>query len=239
MEIYLLYNDCNCGIERASCDQQKIQEMADAYNGSDDLEKFIGPYSMISTELEDLPKQGKTEIYLLYDGFDYKVEQACCDSRKMQEIADVYNGPPDYLGPYTVVAIELEDLPKKIYRKGDHKMRFLCVNGEWRDNGKPTKTFPLQKDKDLPWVIAEEAYKEYKKRYGSQQSLERLAERGGFGQAEIAILLFQRIQRIEQTFERTLKTVLKPLPDSAKTCVHCGQDWSVHRPCPCVETNMI
>ncbi len=80
-------------------------------------------------------------------------------------------------------------------------MRFLCVNREWQEYGKPTKTFPLQQTKELPWRIAEEAYKEYVTRYGSQQSLKRLAERGGFGSAEIAILLFQRIQRLQEDLD--------------------------------------
>ncbi len=48
-------------------------------------------------------------------------------------------------------------------------------------------------------VIAEEAYKEYAAQYGTSQSLARLNERGGFGAAEIAILLFERIQRIQAT----------------------------------------
>ena len=77
-------------------------------------------------------------------------------------------------------------------------MRFLHVNGVWKEHGKPIRVFPLQKSEDLPWEVAEEAYLEYSKRYGDQQSLERLAKRGGFGGSEIAILLFQRIKRIQQ-----------------------------------------
>lgn len=76
-------------------------------------------------------------------------------------------------------------------------MTFSCVNGEWRSHGKPIKTFPLQVQKDVPLVVAEEAYKEYSKRYGTEQTLKRLGERGGFGGAEIAILLFERIQRLK------------------------------------------
>ncbi len=68
-------------------------------------------------------------------------------------------------------------------------MRFNRVDGVWQDWGKPCKTFPLQTSfytpENLPWTIAEEAYKEYAKRYGTQQSLKRLAERGGFGCGEI------------------------------------------------------
>lgn len=41
----------------------------------------------------------------------------------------------------------------------------------------------------IPWWLAEEAYQEYSKRYGNGQSLERLAERGGFGREELLRLL--------------------------------------------------
>lgn len=41
----------------------------------------------------------------------------------------------------------------------------------------------------IPWWLAEEAYKEYSKHYGTSQSLERLAERGGFGRQELINLL--------------------------------------------------
>jgi len=41
----------------------------------------------------------------------------------------------------------------------------------------------------IPWWLAEEAYTWYSKRYGTDQSLERLAERGGFGREELLMLL--------------------------------------------------
>ena len=37
----------------------------------------------------------------------------------------------------------------------------------------------------VPWIVGEIAYNEYARRYGRQQSLERLAERAGFGQSEM------------------------------------------------------
>jgi hypothetical protein len=37
----------------------------------------------------------------------------------------------------------------------------------------------------IPWPVAEVAYREYARRYGTYQSLERLAERGGFGISEM------------------------------------------------------
>lgn len=49
----------------------------------------------------------------------------------------------------------------------------------------------------IPRVIAEEAYKEYAAQGHGSQSFDRLHERGGFSTAELAILLFDRIKRIE------------------------------------------
>lgn len=37
----------------------------------------------------------------------------------------------------------------------------------------------------IPWEVADLAYSVYRERYGSSQSLERLAERGGFGPGEM------------------------------------------------------
>lgn len=37
----------------------------------------------------------------------------------------------------------------------------------------------------VPWHVAERAYEEYARRYGRSQSLEQLAQRGGFGLGEL------------------------------------------------------
>jgi len=42
---------------------------------------------------------------------------------------------------------------------------------------------------EIPWWLAEVAYEWYAKRYGTKQSLERLAERGGFGRSELIMLI--------------------------------------------------
>lgn len=67
------------------------------------------------------------------------------------------------------------------------------------------KKFPIQGKETytgervrIPWEYAEEAYKEYSTQYGTDQSLERLAEREGFGVFEIIDLLVKRIRRIEK-----------------------------------------
>jgi hypothetical protein len=60
------------------------------------------------------------------------------------------------------------------------------------------RMFPLQSESlrrytkpqltQIPWSVAEKAYGTYAARYGRDQSLERLAERGGFGQSEMDVL---------------------------------------------------
>lgn len=49
------------------------------------------------------------------------------------------------------------------------------------------KRFPIQGAGGLtiPWKVAEQAYAVYSRRYGCEQSLERIAERGGFGVEEM------------------------------------------------------
>lgn len=51
-----------------------------------------------------------------------------------------------------------------------------------------SKTFPIQKFGPIPWKVAQFAYHEYAKKYGHGQSMERLAERGGFGVGEMDML---------------------------------------------------
>lgn len=64
-----------------------------------------------------------------------------------------------------------------------------------------SKKFPIQPDYDkkfreIDWDIAKVAYKEYKAQYGNSQSLERMAERGGFGVEELVNLLYNWIVRM-------------------------------------------
>lgn len=53
------------------------------------------------------------------------------------------------------------------------------------DQGVPTKPGPST----IPWWLAEIAYECYSGSYGTSQSLERLAERGGFGRDELVNLI--------------------------------------------------
>lgn len=53
------------------------------------------------------------------------------------------------------------------------------------DEGQRVRPMPSA----IPWWLAEVAYEYYSKRYGGQQSLERLAERGGFGRKELVMFI--------------------------------------------------
>lgn len=76
-------------------------------------------------------------------------------------------------------------------------MRFSRSHSEWDYDGDLS---PIQDTKlsSIPRPVAEEAYKEYAAQYGTRQSLERLEERGGFDWPELATLLFERCERLEE-----------------------------------------
>ncbi len=62
------------------------------------------------------------------------------------------------------------------------------------------KRFPIQGFAlGVPWDAAEQAYTTYSERYGKEQSLERLAERGGFGLYEFAFLYLGQYPRNNAT----------------------------------------
>ncbi len=48
----------------------------------------------------------------------------------------------------------------------------------------------------IPWWLAEVAYKEYVNKFGDTQSLERLAERGGFGRSKLVWLLSENVYKL-------------------------------------------
>lgn len=69
------------------------------------------------------------------------------------------------------------------------------------------KMFPLQTSRkkeiipgplQIPWSVAEKAYGAYAREYGRGQSLERLAERGGFGWCEMDALYPQWREEISE-----------------------------------------
>lgn len=50
------------------------------------------------------------------------------------------------------------------------------------------RLFPMLDGPAIPWWLAEIVYEGYVALYGDSQSLERLAERGGFGWGEVAMI---------------------------------------------------
>ena len=59
---------------------------------------------------------------------------------------------------------------------------------EERDGLLSPKMFPIQRAVPIPWAEAERAYVVYAKHFGTSQSLQKLAERGGFGVQEFLCL---------------------------------------------------
>lgn len=53
------------------------------------------------------------------------------------------------------------------------------------------KRFPIQGGLTITWAAAERAYAAYSRSFGTGQSLERLAERGGFGVLEFVYLYYE------------------------------------------------
>jgi len=64
--------------------------------------------------------------------------------------------------------------------------------------------FPIQHVGMIPWSLAERAYDVYSAKYGTTQSLQRLAERGGFGLAELGCLLSAPRGRLDSQQELNL-----------------------------------
>jgi len=73
----------------------------------------------------------------------------------------------------------------------DDNRPFPIQNGAYRDRKTRELLRPIGHYEScvIPWWLAEEAYERYSELYGSSQSLERLAERGGFGREELLWLL--------------------------------------------------
>ena len=76
------------------------------------------------------------------------------------------------------------------------------------------KMFPLQTQRDyapgpreIPWSVAQLAYGKYSLLYGSSQSLEELAQRGGFGWGEMDQLYPQWRQDVSEI------ALLKKMPE--------------------------
>ena len=58
-----------------------------------------------------------------------------------------------------------------------------AANKALREDARP---FPMQDGPPIPWSLAKIIYAGYSALFGTNQSLERLAERGGFGWSEVS-----------------------------------------------------
>lgn len=73
-------------------------------------------------------------------------------------------------------------MPSKRDTVGDRRFPIQASRIEHRDGR--IESIPAT---SVPWSEAEIAYETYAQLFGTQQSLERLAERGGFGRGEFTI----------------------------------------------------
>lgn len=107
------------------------------------------------------------------------------------------------------------------------------------------KLFPVQRygGKSIPWSVAEKAYEVYSRKYGSSQSLERLAERGGFGVGEMdefypnwrneveeIPLLKKRIAELEAATQPKPQSEIPSrdvIDDIARECLQMLAPWDV------------
>lgn len=82
------------------------------------------------------------------------------------------------------------------------------------------KRFPIQSTGTVPWWAAERAYKGYAAAGHGAQSLERVAERGGFGPHEFAVL-FQGLSYNDERFGD------RWIPALVATAAELGAEWDV------------
>lgn len=76
---------------------------------------------------------------------------------------------------------------------------FLHNDKDFKEKYEPLKTakrFPMMNSRiDIDWETAEKIYHMYSTLYGTSASLERIAERGGFGWEEVAIIEAKYLKR--------------------------------------------
>lgn len=98
------------------------------------------------------------------------------------------------------------EIPERVWDE------FTQPNGVWKC---PYTCLQSNRTGTIPLKIAEEAYKEYVAQGHGGQSFTRLHERGGFGSAELSILLYARIKRLENSLELALEQT-NPRPNQPK-----------------------
>jgi len=97
-----------------------------------------------------------------------------------------------HCGPEKEVEIAaLAEISSVIVEPGtvfEHFARLRSPESTRSGPGVPERMFPIQKGTPVPWSQAEIAYVTYRRLLGGSQTLERLAERGGFGENEYRLL---------------------------------------------------
>lgn len=98
------------------------------------------------------------------------------------------------------------------------------------------KTFPILSGggRHIPWIVAEKAYWEYAKRYGTGQSIERIAERGGFAESELDGLYpdwrteSDEVEKMRDEIEQLQEWIveLNGFRAAAASCIKSGEDWT-------------
>jgi hypothetical protein len=91
-----------------------------------------------------------------------------------------------------VAARSVFEAQEKVWKLVPDILTALEVADTRQDGG----AFKMQRGPSLPWATAELIYEAYARLYGTQQSLQRLHERGGFGWGEVAVI-FSELQKRE------------------------------------------
>lgn len=68
------------------------------------------------------------------------------------------------------------------------------------------RRFPMQGGPSIPWALAEIIYAGYSVLYGKSQSLERLAERGGFSWCEVEVIYNDKDGRSKEAIDKASQT---------------------------------
>lgn len=78
---------------------------------------------------------------------------------------------------------EMEGLRRRCFELEDENERLRSAPGI-----AAARVFPMLNGPPIPWSLARVIYAGYSHLYGNQQTLERIAERGGFGWNEVAMM---------------------------------------------------
>jgi hypothetical protein len=91
------------------------------------------------------------------------------------------------------------------------------------------RRFPIQGGHPVRWAIAEQAYARYASFFGKDQSIERMAERGGFGVLELDFFLSQHTN-VYLLMENKWPPEDEPWDRAGGDCIchQCGEKYFDH-----------